>query len=94
MRVKVSREAAIELEEAGLGERLLNAFEKAVQRLEGPIPPLSPVPGEAAQAGAKRIILHKFPFSLVTIQRDKTIDIVAFAHHSRKPRYWRGRIRQ
>jgi len=47
---------------------------------------------EAAKLGAKRLILQRFPFSIVTIANSQTITIVAFAHHSRKPGYWRERI--
>jgi hypothetical protein len=52
MEVEVSREAAIELEEAaiwyekeqaGLGMRLIDAFEHAVQLLREPNPPLTPI---------------------------------------------------
>lgn len=101
MQVKVSKEAARELEEAaawyekeeaGLGERLIDAFEIAVQLLKEPSPPLTPVAGEAGSMGARKLILHRFPFSLVTIQNHQTITVVAFAHHARKPGYWRGRI--
>jgi hypothetical protein len=101
LEIKVSKEAARELEEAaawyekeqaGLGTRLIDAFEHAVQLLREPNPPLTPVYGEAAQPGGKKIILHRFPFSLITVQFDQTIYIVAFAHHSRKPGYWMERI--
>jgi toxin ParE1/3/4 len=101
LEVKVSREAARELEEAaawyekeesGLGERLIDAFEHATQLLKEPNPPLTPVTGEAADMGAKKLILHRFPFSLITIHNQQTITVVAFAHHARKPGYWRKRL--
>jgi len=101
LEVKVSREAGRELEEAaawyeneqpGLGERLIEAFGHATQLLEEPNPPLVPVEGEAGQLGAKQLILHRFPFSLVTIQDKDTITVIAFAHHARKPAYWRQRL--
>jgi hypothetical protein len=101
LNVRVSREAAIELEEAaawyekeqaGLGNRLINAFEHAIQLLREPNPPLTPVLGDAARLGAKKLILHRFPFSVVTVQYDQIIYVVAFAHHSRKPGYWNERI--
>jgi len=100
-RVKVSKEAAKELEEAaawyereqpGLGYRLIDAFEHATQLLLEPNPPLTPIFGNAASLGGKKLILHRFPFSLITVQIDKTITIVALAHHSRKPGYWTERL--
>jgi toxin ParE1/3/4 len=76
----------------GLGNQLIDAFEQATTRLSEPNPPLVPVIGEAAKLGAKRLILQRFPFSIVTIANSQVITIVAFAHHSRKPGYWHERI--
>lgn len=101
MKVKVSTEASEELTEAaawyelevpGLGEQLINSFEQAAAKLSKPNPPLVPVIGEAAKLGAKRLILQRFPFSLVTIANSQTITVVAFAHHSKKPGYWHDRL--
>lgn len=101
MKVKVSTEAAGELIKAaawyeqavsGLGEQLIDAFEHQVGLLREPNPPLVPVYGEAAKLGAKRLILQRFPFSIVTIEKGHVIIVVAFAHHSRKPGYWHDRV--
>lgn len=101
MNVKVSKEAARELEEAaawyekeqsGLGLRLIDAFEHAIQLLREPNPPLTPAQGKAARLGGKKLILHRFPFSLITFQFDQKINVVAFAHHARKPGYWMKRL--
>lgn len=101
MKVKVGTEATEELIEAaawyelevsGLGAQLINAFEQLVVLLGEPNPPLVPVIGEAAKLGAKRLVLQRFPFSIVTIAKSQVIIIVAFAHHSRKPGYWHDRI--
>lgn len=101
MFVEVSKEAAQELEESaawyekedpGLGARLVDAFAHAVRLLEEPNPPLTPVGGTAGSRGAKRLLLHRFPFSLVTLSRGSVIVVIAFAHHSRKPGYWTGRV--
>ncbi|WP_342632051.1 hypothetical protein [Marinobacter alkaliphilus] len=81
-----------EQEEVGLGERLINAFELAIELLKEPNPPLVPATHRAAKSGAKQLILHRFPFSLVTIERNQAIIVVAFAHHSRKPGYWWRRL--
>jgi toxin ParE1/3/4 len=101
LKVKVSTEATEELMEAaawyqrevpGLGNQVIDAFEQATTRLSEPNPPLVPVFGEAAKLGAKRLILQRFPFSIVTISNSQVITIVAFAHYSRKPGYWHERI--
>jgi len=101
LKVKVSTEAAEELIEAvawyesevrGLGEQLIDTFEQAIIRLSEPNLPLVPLVGEAAKLRAKRLILQRFPFSIVTIASSQVITVVAFAHHSRKPGYWHERI--
>ena len=60
-RVRVLAQAARELEEAakwyeaeyaGLGTRLLDEFQRAVQLLREDVPPLLPVPGDAGRHGA------------------------------------------
>ena len=70
MHVKVSKEAAQELESSalwyereqpGLGARLINAFEEAVQLLGEPSPPMVSATGRAASFGAKRLLLRGFP---------------------------------
>lgn len=81
-----------ELEVHGLGDQLIDTFEQATTRLSEPNPPLVPVVGEAARRGAKRLVLKRFPFSIVTIANSQVITVVAFAHHSRKPGYWHERI--
>lgn len=76
-RLFVSAEAGEELIEAaawyekrspGLGIALVDAFENAINLLAGKSPPLTPMPGVAGQRGAKRLFLHQFPFSIVTIE--------------------------
>ena len=42
-------------------------------------------------ANTKRVLLRRFPFFLVYRVRDERVEIVAVAHASRRPDYWRGR---
>ena len=99
--VRVLAQAASELEEAakwyeaefvGLGTRLLDEFQRAVQLLREDMPPLLPVPGDAGRYGAKRLLLHRFPFSIVIVQSSSEIVVVAVAHQSRRPGYWSERL--
>jgi len=39
----------------------------------------------------KRLILKRFPYDIIALNREDGILIIAFAHHSRKPGYWQGR---
>lgn len=98
--VRIGKEAAEEFEEAaawyereqeGLGGRFIEAFEHALQLLAEKNTPLIPVDGKAGPKGARKLILHKFPFSLIVHELPEVIVVVALAHHSRKPGYWRSR---
>jgi toxin ParE1/3/4 len=44
--------------------------------------------------GTRRILLGRFPFSVVFRERLHDIQIVAVAHTSRRPGYWARRLRQ
>jgi len=99
--VRVSKEAAEELSEAaawyerespGLGSRLIDAFEHALTLLRNESPPLVPVQGEAATKGAERLLLQRFPFSVIVVRRGQELIVVALAHFSRRPGYWRDRL--
>ena len=39
----------------------------------------------------RRIVFPHFPFDLVFRMKGETIEIVAVAHHRRRPWYWRNR---
>jgi len=39
----------------------------------------------------RRFILPKFPFSVVYRTVGNEIEVIAIAHHRRRPRYWVGR---
>jgi toxin ParE1/3/4 len=41
----------------------------------------------------RRYLLGRFPFSVVYREKPGHIEVVAVAHHRRRPRYWAGRLR-
>lgn len=41
--------------------------------------------------GARRFVMHDYPYTLVYRVMPEAIIIVAVAHHSRRPGYWAGR---
>ena len=100
-RIRILRQASEEAEAAaawyeqerrGLGTEFAEAIDAGIDLLEDRLVPLSLMPGEAGSKGAKRLILRRFPYDIVVIERDHEIVVIAFAHHSRKPGYWRDRI--
>ena len=99
-RLRVLRQAAEDAEAAaawyeqerpGLGAEFFEAIEAGLDVIEDGFLPLSPMPGISGSQGAKRLILRRFPYDIVVVDRGNERLVVAFAHHSRKPGYWRDR---
>jgi toxin ParE1/3/4 len=99
-RVRILRRAAEEAEAAaawyekkrqGLGTEFAAAIQTALDLIEGEFIPLAPMPGVSGTEGAKRLILRRFPYDIVAMERNEEIVIIAFAHHSRRPGYWQNR---
>ena len=80
------------MEREGLGTEFANAVEIAIDLIEEDILPLAPMPGKSGAKGVKRLILKRFPYDIVVIEGETEIVVIAVAHHSRKPGYWRERI--
>lgn len=80
-----------ESKQPGLGIALLDLIDKTVERLCSGVLPSSPVPRVPKAKGARRVLLRRFPFSIVFYEREKEIVVIAFAHSSRRPGYWRSR---
>jgi len=100
-RVRIDDAAAQELAEAtawyeaespGTGERLLDAFEAAVSLLREEPLPLATATGEAGRLGAKRLLLHRFPFDVIVVEEGEELVVMAVAHQSRRPGYWIARL--
>ena len=51
----------------------------------------TPVPRVRAEHGSRRLSLRRFPYSIVYRLRDGVVQVIAFAHQSRRPGYWRAR---
>lgn len=82
-----------EQQRAGLGVEFAHAIEAAIDLLEDEIVPLTNMPGAAGGRGAKRLVLKRFPYDIVVREFSEEIVVVAVAHHSRRPGYWRERLR-
>jgi plasmid stabilization system protein ParE len=48
--------------------------------------------GHEVGGGLRRMLLHRFPFSLIYSVEADAILIVAVAHYGRRPGYWKDRI--
>jgi hypothetical protein len=69
------------------------AVDAAIDVIEEDFIPLSPLPEEAGDTGARRLILERFPYDIVAIELPEGAVVISVAHHSRKPGYWQGRIK-
>ena len=100
-RVRILEAAAEEIVEAvawyerqrpGLGVDFSRAVDAALDLLEDEVVPLlAPTDRSAARHGAKRLILRRFPYDVVVRESGNEILVVAVAHHSRRPGYWKDR---
>ncbi len=75
----------------GLGTDFEHAIDAALDLLEQDIVPLISAPGVAGTRGVKRLLLRRFPYAVVVRDRGSQIVVIAFAHHARRPGYWRDR---
>src|SRR5262245_54001051 len=82
-------EAALFYETAanGLGNDFLDDVQRAIETLSN-----YPEVGEPVDAEFRRMLLHRFPFSLIYALEPNRIVIVAVAHYGREPEYWRPRV--
>ena len=51
----------------------------------------SPETWPRSHGDTRHIVFPRFPFKLVFRMRGETIEIVAIAHHRRRPSYWHNR---
>ncbi len=85
--------ARYEDQQEGLGARFLNEAER-VSGLIADFPGIgAPWTYSDVPEGVRRFPLRTFPFHLVYVE-DPRLVIVAVAHMSRRPGYWRHRLRQ
>lgn len=100
-RVRILEAAALEAleaaawyerEQTGLGVEFEAAIQAALDVLEADVTPLAAMPGTAGRRGAKRLMLRRFPFDVVIVERKQELIVIAFAHQARRPGYWRGRL--
>jgi toxin ParE1/3/4 len=73
--------------------RAAEAFVREVDRAVALIAS-SPTIWPYFEAGTRRYVLRKFPYNIVYREISIGIEVVAVAHHKRRPRYWIRRLRR
>ncbi len=81
-----------EAESAGLGDRLWSEIQAAISLISTHPSIGEVVRGVRHPGPVRRIPLRRFPFFLVYREYTDHLEVVALAHTSRKPNYWRGRL--
>jgi toxin ParE1/3/4 len=71
-----------------LGVEFLDDVERAINLVRN-----HPASGQSVGGTFRRILLHRFPFSLIYVVEPDAVLIVAVAHQRRRPDYWRDRTR-
>ena len=79
-------------ERPGLGDRLWSEIQDIFQLISDYPAAGSVIPRIRAVRGVRRFPLRRFPFFVIYREFDDYLEIVALAHHRRRPRYWRSRL--
>lgn len=80
-----------EAQRPGLGAEFRSRVDEAIRRLtESPVA-ASPVAGVPAEIGARKVFVERFPYAIIFITHSEDTWVLAFAHHHRRPGYWRRR---
>ncbi len=84
---ELSDREVYESREPRLGLALERAAREAVQLIL-----TAPERNPARKDGTRRLVMRRFPFLIHYLDLPDTLWILAFAHSSRKPGYWRRRL--
>lgn len=94
-RVIFHPEASREIEQAfawyeervtGLGRKFFSEVEAAVNAIQD-----SPDTWPNYAAGARRFLVHRFPFAIIYRRNEDVIQVAAVMHLKRRPGYWARR---
>jgi hypothetical protein len=79
--------AFYERREPGLGLEFERAAREAVQTIQ-----VDPERHPLQKDGTRRLVMERFPFVIHYADLPSSLWVLAFAHASRKPGYWRRRL--
>jgi toxin ParE1/3/4 len=82
-----------ETQRSGLGQEFRSAIDEAMERLLKAPLTASPIVNLPPSIGARRVLVKRFPYSIVFINHDEDLWVVPFAHQHRRPGYWRERLK-
>jgi toxin ParE1/3/4 len=79
-----------EEERSGLGDELWSQVQHALE-LISEHPRVGNVVRTRTGRQLRRLLVRRFPFYVIYREWPEFIEVIAFAHTSRRPRYWRTR---
>jgi len=95
--IKLNPDAAADAEEAAgwYAERSTLAAKGFLAELDLVLGRVLEAPGRWPQfeLGTRRYVFPRYPFSLIYRIKDSKIEVIAVAHHRRRPDYWKRRQR-
>jgi len=82
-------EAALFYEQArpGFGDIFLDDIQHAIDTVRE-----QPILGEEIAYGFRRTLARRFPFTIIYFIESGEVVVIAVAHQSRRPEYWKGRM--
>jgi toxin ParE1/3/4 len=83
--------ARYEMQQQGLGAQFFAEVGRVLELILRHPGIGSVVPRVRAAYNARRVLLRHFPYFVVYRERSEDIHVIAIAHTSRKPGYWRHR---
>lgn len=71
----------------GLGHEFLAEIHSSVRQIAE-----NPLRNAMIYKSARRALVRRFPFQVVYLVEDETVEVIAFMHARRDPQRWRGRV--
>ena len=71
----------------GLGSAFLVEFERSLQLIQQ-----HPESGRPLESRFRQMLTNRFPFTIIYVEREQEFLVIAVAHTSRKPGYWKNRL--
>jgi hypothetical protein len=82
-----------EIQRPGLGQEFRRAIDEAMDHLLNAPLAASPIVNLPPSIGARQVLVKRVPYSIIFINHDEDLWVVAVAHQHRRPGYWRERLK-
>ena len=87
-------EAEVEVDDALASSRDAAAFRAEVNAAFNLLGANPQIAARIGSSEVRRLILPRLPYSVVYAEEPDVVRVLAFAHHKRRPGYWKHRLRR